>query len=181
MTVVTTIPSPVGPLTLAGEPLPGGGVALVSLSMAAQRHEPAVDSAWTVDPAPFAEVVRQLGEYFAGSRRAFDLPLAPAGTPFQQAVWMALRAIPYGTTTTYGAIAAAVGRPTAGRAVGAAIGRNPIGIVVPCHRVVGSGGAITGYAGGIDRKVTLLALEGALSAERASGATAATVVDGDRR
>ena len=92
----------------------------------------------------------------------FDLPLDPAGTAFQLAVWEQLRTIPLGTTTTYGDIAARVGKPQASRAVGAAIGRNPIGIIVPCHRVVGSSGALTGYAGGMDRKIALLTLEGAL-------------------
>lgn len=98
----------------------------------------------------------QLREYFAGVRTRFDLPLAPRGTAFQRQVWETLRPIPYGATTSYGAVAASIGRPTASRAVGAANGRNPIAIVVPCHRVVGSTGALTGYGGGMDRKRWLL-------------------------
>lgn len=103
----------------------------------------------------------QLHAYLAGRRESFDLPLAPAGTPFQQEVWERLRAIPRGATTTYGEIAREVGRPRAAQAVGAAVGSNPISIVVPCHRVVGSTGALTGYAGGIETKRSLLLLEGA--------------------
>lgn len=108
------------------------------------------------DAAAAACAVAQLREYFAGARSEFDLPLAPRGTAFQRQVWEALRPIPHGTTTSYGAIAGSIGRPTASRAVGAANGRNPIAIVVPCHRVVGSTGALTGYGGGIDRKRWLL-------------------------
>ena len=105
---------------------------------------------------------RQLAQYLAGTRQAFDLPLdLSGGTPFQQAVWRALLAIPSGATTSYGALARALGSPTAVRAVGAAVGRNPISIVVPCHRVLGAGGALTGYAGGLARKQALLRLEGA--------------------
>lgn len=103
--------------------------------------------------------MRQLGEYFAGERRAFDLPLVQPGTPFQQEVWRALRRIPYGTTISYGQLAVSVGRPTAYRAVAAACRANAIGIIVPCHRVIGSSSALTGYAGGLDRKRRLLALE----------------------
>ena len=103
---------------------------------------------------------RQLTEYFAGDRHEFDLELAPGGTPFQQAVWRALRTIPFGATCSYSDIARRIGRPTAVRAVGAANGRNPIAIVVPCHRVIGRSGALTGYAGGLDRKRRLLEHEG---------------------
>ena len=106
--------------------------------------------------------VRQLTEYFAGTRQAFDLPLAARGTDFQRAVWDALSAIPAGETRDYAGIARAIGRPTAVRAVGAANGRNPISIVVPCHRVIGSDGSMTGFAGGLPAKGALLALEGAL-------------------
>ena len=102
------------------------------------------------------EPVRQLREYFAGERDEFDLPLAPRGTEFQRRVWEALRSIPTGVTTSYGAIAEAIGKPTASRAVGAANGKNPISIVVPCHRVIGSNGTLTGYGGGLDRKAWLL-------------------------
>ncbi len=106
------------------------------------------------------ETARQLGEYFAGSRRVFDLPLDPRGTPFQKRVWAALVSIPFGETRTYGEIAASLGCPTATRAVGAANGRNPISIVAPCHRVIGASGTLTGFAGGIDVKAKLLAIEG---------------------
>jgi methylated-DNA-[protein]-cysteine S-methyltransferase len=108
-----------------------------------------------------ATAVAQLDEYFAGTRRDFDLELAPQGTDFQLAVWDALRKIPYGETMSYGKMARAVGRPTAFRAVGQANGRNPIAIVVPCHRVIGSDQSLTGFGGGIDNKRVLLALEGA--------------------
>jgi methylated-DNA-[protein]-cysteine S-methyltransferase len=102
---------------------------------------------------------RQLGEYFAGNRNTFDLPLAAVGTPFQRRVWDALRKIPYGETISYGELARRVGQPTAARAVGLANGKNPISIVVPCHRVIGSSGKLIGYGGGLGRKQTLLALE----------------------
>ena len=105
------------------------------------------------------EAKRQVLEYFAGKRRNFDLPLAPKGTPFQQRVWQALRAIPYGQTRSYGQIAAAVGNPKAGRAVGGANHRNPISLVQPCHRVIGANGRLVGYGGGLDKKEALLALE----------------------
>ncbi|MDH4169733.1 MAG: methylated-DNA--[protein]-cysteine S-methyltransferase [Acidimicrobiia bacterium] len=101
----------------------------------------------------------QLGEYFAGERRSFDLPLAPAGTPFQRQAWAALRRIPFGETRTYAEQAAAIGRPTAARAIGAANGKNPLPVVVPCHRVIGADGSLTGFAGGVDTKRFLLDLE----------------------
>lgn len=101
----------------------------------------------------------QLAEYFRGKRTRFDLPLRPDGTAFQQSVWRALLKVPFGTTSTYGALAAAIGRPGAARAVGAAVGANPLAIVVPCHRIVGADGTLTGYAGGLARKAKLLALE----------------------
>jgi methylated-DNA-[protein]-cysteine S-methyltransferase len=153
--------SPIGPLLLVGERDGSGGVRLSGIFMEEHRHGPAVDPSWVEDPAAFREVMGQLDEYFAGSRATFDLALAPAGTPFQQRVWAELARIPAGTTVTYGELARRVGRPGAARAVGAAVGRNPVSIVVPCHRVVGSDGALTGYAGGIARKAFLLALEGA--------------------
>ena len=106
-----------------------------------------------------ADAARQLREYFGGRRRGFDLPLDPSGTPFQQAVWRALRTIPYGQTRSYAQIARQIGRPSAARAVGAANGRNPVSIVVPCHRVIGAGGKLTGFAGGLKIKAQLLALE----------------------
>ena len=151
--VTRTIPSPVGPLLLVGD-----GARLSGLFMANQRHHPVIESP-TEDPEAFPEAVAQLGEWFAGERRDFDLDLAPRGSAFQREVWDVLRLISFGHTMTYGEVAAKVGRPGSARAIGAAIGRNPIGIVVPCHRVVGASGALTGYAGGLDRKQWLLGLE----------------------
>jgi methylated-DNA-[protein]-cysteine S-methyltransferase len=110
-------------------------------------------------PPVLRQAVEELREYFAGERREFTLPLAPAGTPFQQQVWAALREIPYGATCSYGRIAGRIGRPKACRAVGMANNRNPIAIVVPCHRVVGASGALVGYAAGLEVKEKLLALE----------------------
>jgi len=151
----TVIDSPYGPLTLVAE---GGD--LLCLYMEDQRHRPDQSAFGVLVPepteAPFAETVRQLEEYFAGLRDTFDLPLRPQGTPFQQRVWAALREIPCGETWTYGELAAHIGSPTAARAVGLANGKNPIGVIVPCHRVVGSDGSLTGYGGGLDRKQALL-------------------------
>lgn len=112
------------------------------------------------DPEAARPAVEELRAYFAGERSDFDLPLAPKGTPFQQDVWRALLEIPFGATASYGAIARRIGRPSGPRAVGAATGRNPISIIVPCHRVVGASGSLTGYGGGLDRKAWLLAHEG---------------------
>ncbi len=117
------------------------------------------DPEWKEDASPFARIIEQLNEYFAGRLKAFTVPLAPQGTAFQMAVWQALRDIPYGETTSYGEIAARIGNPKASRAVGAANGKNPIPIVVPCHRVIGSTGSMTGFGGGIPIKEQLLALE----------------------
>lgn len=117
------------------------------------------DSADPASRAVLACACRQIDEYFAGVRRDFDLPLALQGTPFQRLVWQALLAIPYGVTTSYAAIARDIRRPAAVRAVGAAVGRNPVSVIVPCHRVLGSNGSLTGYAGGLWRKVRLLAIE----------------------
>jgi methylated-DNA-[protein]-cysteine S-methyltransferase len=144
-----TIESPLGELLLVGD-----GRALTGVHM---DGAPAAD--WERDHAALREAADQLRAYFAGELREFDLPLAPHGTPFQQVVWAALREIPYGETITYAELAAAVGRAGAARAVGAANGRNPISIVVPCHRVIGTGGALTGYGGGLRRKRLLLDLE----------------------
>ena len=119
---------------------------------------PAVGQAGDLPPV-LRQAVEELREYFAGERREFTLPLAPAGTPFQQQVWAALREIPYGATCSYGRIAGRIGRPKACRAVGMANNRNPIAIVVPCHRVVGASGALVGYAAGLEVKEKLLALE----------------------
>jgi methylated-DNA-[protein]-cysteine S-methyltransferase len=125
---------------------------------------PAPGADWTHDERPFVELRRQLDAYFAGELETFDLELAPHGTPFQRRVWDALRAIPYGATKSYGEIAHAVGQPDAARAVGGANNRNPIAIVVPCHRVIGASGSLTGYGGGLDRKRLLLELEAGMPA-----------------
>lgn len=118
-----------------------------------------------VDPARCAEALAQVAAYFAGERRDFDLPLAPVGTPFQQQVWTALQAIPFGATTSYGALAAQLGQPGGAQAVGRANAANPLPVVVPCHRVIGADGSLTGFLGGLDRKAALLRLEGALPAD----------------
>lgn len=147
--------SPVGELLLTGD-----GEALSGLFMLPDaKYVPAIGADWIRDDTAFDAVRTQLDEYFAGDRRTFGVPLAPRGTPFQRAVWRRLTTIPYGRTLSYGAMAAALGTPTASRAVGAANGRNPISIIVPCHRVIASNGALTGYAGGLDKKRRLLALE----------------------
>jgi methylated-DNA-[protein]-cysteine S-methyltransferase len=127
-------------------------------------HTSARDSSWVRDERALAPLRLQLEEYFAGERREFELDLAPSGTPFQLSVWRALCAIPYGETASYGEIAAAVGQPGAARAVGGANNRNPIAIVVPCHRVIGASGSLTGYGGGLPRKRQLLALEAGVPA-----------------
>lgn len=151
-----TVPSPVGPLLLVA----GDDDALRGVYLPGHRGGPAAAPGRADDGGVLRETAVQLGEYFAGARRSFDLPLATAGSPLQEQVWAALRAIPYGMTTTYGRIAATLGiGPGAARAVGTANGRNPLSIVVPCHRVVGASGALTGYAGGLEAKRTLLAHE----------------------
>ena len=158
----TTHPSPIGPLTLVAD----GDGAVTHLLMADQRHRPVRDPAWVEDRASFADATAQLDAYFAGELRTFDLDINPSGTEFQRDVWAALRLIPYGATATYGDLARRVGRPQAVRAVGLANGRNPISIVVPCHRVIGADGSLTGYGGGLHRKRALLELEGALEPVR---------------
>ncbi|NUP52650.1 MAG: methylated-DNA--[protein]-cysteine S-methyltransferase [Catenulispora sp.] len=163
MTVHTTIDSPLGPLLLIGEQT-GDGFLLTSLSMSGQRSAPAVRETWSSDAEPFADVIGQLREYFAGTRTEFELSYAAAGSEFQRLVWDALDSIPYGTTTTYGALATQLGLPRDRvQALGAAIGANPLLIVRPCHRVVGADGSMRGYAGGVDRKQELLSLEGAIA------------------
>lgn len=149
-----TIASPVGPLTLVAS-----AEALTAIRFGSQIPPGCVRCTEADAPPLLLRAARELAEYFAGSRRDFTLPLAPRGTPFQQAVWKALRTIPCGETRTYGQIAALIGRPRACRAVGMANHRNPLAIVVPCHRVVGSGGSLTGYAAGLPVKEFLLALE----------------------
>ncbi len=162
MDVYTTMESPVGELLLIGRPSPGG-VTLTSVSMTGQRYAPEVRDGWRRDPAAFAEITRQLTEYFAGERREFSLDLDPRGTEFQQRVWRALDSVPYGTTISYGQLAAQLGVSRDRiQALGAAIGANPLAIIRPCHRVIGSDGGMRGYAGGVERKQQLLVHEGAL-------------------
>ncbi|MGI9324573.1 MAG: methylated-DNA--[protein]-cysteine S-methyltransferase [Pseudomonadales bacterium] len=149
-----TMESPVGPLLLAGS---HAGLRLIGFSQGSMARTP--DPDWSHVPTAFADAQTQLSEYFEGSRRTFDLTLDPAGTAFQQAVWQALLTIPYGETRSYLEVAKAVGKPKAVRAVGSANGRNPLPIVVPCHRVIGSDGSLTGFGGGLENKKLLLALE----------------------
>jgi methylated-DNA-[protein]-cysteine S-methyltransferase len=146
--------SPIGPLTLAGN-----GSTLMHLRMVDQTHEPDRAGWEPAEPDAFADVVTQLDEYFAGTLTEFDVDLKSDGTEFQRRVWAALQTIPYGETRSYGQIAEQIGSPAAARAVGLANGRNPISIIVPCHRVIGSSGGLTGYGGGIERKRALLELE----------------------
>lgn len=158
LTVVTAWQGPLGAMTLAATPRGLSGVWFDG-----QRHGPDTCT-WRRDPAhPVLQAaIQQLGEYFAGQRTAFDVPLdLHGGTPFQQQVWRALCGIAPGATTSYGGLSAAIGKPAAVRALGAAVGRNPVSIVVPCHRVLGADGSLTGYAGGLERKTALLLLEGA--------------------
>ncbi|ONG50883.1 cysteine methyltransferase [Pseudoroseomonas deserti] len=150
-----TIASPVGPLTLYATDTalhailwPGENPRRIRLAEAVDAPSPVLD-----------DTIRQLNQYFAGTRQSFDLPLAENGTPFQRSHWAALRAIPYGETRSYAALASQAGKPGASRAIGAANGRNPISIVTPCHRAIGSSGALTGFAGGLDAKRWLLDLE----------------------
>jgi methylated-DNA-[protein]-cysteine S-methyltransferase len=146
--------SPIGQLLLAGDE---EGLREVRFLDAPGAERP--DPGWQEDAAALAEPIRQLREYFAGKRLAFDLPLAPEGTAFQQRVWEQLAAIPPGRTATYGEVASALGRPGGARAVGLACGRNPLPIVIPCHRVIGSDGKLTGFGGGLRAKERLLAHE----------------------
>lgn len=152
--VHTVVDSPIGPLTLVW-----ADGALVGLSMDVTEGGPRPEVLGRPDRGPFSAVTRQLAEYFAGERTEFDLPLRPAGTDFQRTVWKALIEIPYGETISYGEVAVRIGRPGASRAVGLANGRNPIAVIVPCHRVIGSTGVLTGYGGGLERKRLLLDLE----------------------
>ncbi|NGO06786.1 methylated-DNA--[protein]-cysteine S-methyltransferase [Streptomyces sp. HC44] len=165
MPTYTTIHSPLGELLLVGEEsaTAPGGIALASLSVPGQKNAPVVGKDWRRDDAAFGEAARQLSTYFAGQLHAFELEFADTGTEFQRRVWRALEDIPYGATTTYGALAERLGAPRAEvRALGAAIGANPLLVVRPCHRVIGADGSMRGYAGGVERKVQLLTLEGAL-------------------
>ncbi len=144
----------IGDLLLAGD---DEGLTLVSFPEGSMRREPEPD--WIYSEKPFAEAKRQFDAYFAGTLKAFDLPLKPTGTEFQLAVLDELTKIPYGTTASYADIARRIGRPKAVRAVGAANGRNPLPIIIPCHRVIGSGGKLTGFGGGLPTKEALLRLE----------------------
>ena len=166
--VQTTFQSPLGPMTIAAT-----SKGLAGLWFAGQRHLPpeleaptlASAKSWPFDASHpiLKKTITQLAEYFAGKRDQFELPLdLRGGTEFQQAVWQALLAIPQGETASYGQVSQRIGKPAAVRAVGAAVGRNPVSIIVPCHRVVGADGSLTGYAGGLDRKTALLKLESAL-------------------
>lgn len=146
--------TPIGDLLLAGD---DHGLSLVGFPQGSMRREP--ESEWIYSEKPFTEARAQLTAYFAGARKEFDLPLQPTGTEFQLQVLSELQKIPYGTTTSYGDIAKRIGRPKAVRAVGAANGRNPIPIIIPCHRVVGSSGDLTGFGGGLPTKEALLRLE----------------------
>jgi methylated-DNA-[protein]-cysteine S-methyltransferase len=139
------------------------GGALTGLYYEGERHAPAIGADWVedADAAPLDECRRQVGEYLEGKRRAFDLELAPEGSEFQRRVWIEIARIPYGETVTYAELALRAGAPGSARAAGAATGRNPLSIVVPCHRVVGSDGSLTGYAGGVPRKKRLLEIEDA--------------------
>jgi methylated-DNA-[protein]-cysteine S-methyltransferase len=152
------IASPLGDILAAAE-----SGALIGLWFEGQKYYPAIPEDWRENAASpaIARCRKQLDEYFAGKRDRFDLPLAPRGTAYQQRIWREIAAIPFGETLSYAELAKRAGNADAARAAGAATGRNPVSIVIPCHRVVGSGGALTGYAGGLERKTRLLGLEGA--------------------
>jgi methylated-DNA-[protein]-cysteine S-methyltransferase len=154
MNYYTTFDSPIDELLLVGD-----GEALARLHMVGSRHPVEVNPAWRRDDDAFSDVRVQLDEYFAGERREFSIPLAMVGGEFELRVWDALQSIPYGETASYGEIAAEIGSPGAARAVGLANGRNPIAVIVPCHRVIGADGSLTGYGGGLERKRLLLELE----------------------
>ena len=162
MTVCTTMTSPLGDLVLVGEEIEDE-TTLTSLSMPGQRNAPAMRPGWRVDAEPFTEIIRQLAAYFAAELTQFDIRFTSSGTDFQQRIWHALEEIPYGATTTYGALTQQLGLPRERiQAVAAAIGANPLLLVRPCHRVIGADGSMRGYAAGADRKVRLLTHEGAL-------------------
>jgi methylated-DNA-[protein]-cysteine S-methyltransferase len=150
----TQIESPLGPLLLAAD-----DAGLRQILFVNGRHPARPESSWKEDRVPLNDAIRQLHAYFGGELEKFDLPLAPEGTPFQLGVWLSLCDIPYGETISYGELAGRIGNPKASRAVGLANGSNPIPIVIPCHRVVGSNGKLTGYGGGLPIKEKLLALE----------------------
>ena len=151
------VASPVGELTLVASSV---GLVAVLWPQEPPGRVPLASASYDETDPTLQRAAAQLAEYFAGSRRDFDLPLDPQGTTFQKAVWQGLRRIPYGTTRSYGQLAQELGNPTASRAVGAANGRNPLSIIVPCHRVIGANGTLTGFAGGLEAKRLLLQLEG---------------------
>jgi methylated-DNA-[protein]-cysteine S-methyltransferase len=153
-TLTTTIDSPIGPLLLSASE-----GSLTGVQMQNQRHFRELPDGAVHDDEWFADVVTQLDAYFAGDLREFDVPLNLVGTDFQRRVWTQLQAIPYGETISYGELAARVGNANASRAVGLANGKNPVSIIVPCHRVIGADGSLTGYGGGLERKTWLLAHE----------------------
>lgn len=159
MTRYTTFDSPLGQILLVSD-----GSLLTGAYFSGQKYEPVPGPGWRPDPdlRIFQDASLQLHEYFAGRRRRFDIPLHLLGTPFQLKVWNALMEIPLGSTVSYGELGGRIKRKDAVRAVGAAVGRNPVSIIVPCHRVIGSGGSLTGYAGGLERKRALLDLEEAV-------------------
>jgi methylated-DNA-[protein]-cysteine S-methyltransferase len=152
--IFTTLDSPIGELLLAGD-----GGALHHLSMQHGRRRLTINPTWQRDDNAFAEVSDQLTAYFNGERQSFDVELSLDGNPFEKRVWDELLTIPYGETASYGQIAKRVGAPDAARAVGLANGRNPVAVIVPCHRVIGADGSLTGYGGGLERKRLLLDLE----------------------
>jgi methylated-DNA-[protein]-cysteine S-methyltransferase len=154
------MPSPIGPLLLVG-----GIDLLEGIYFQGGPHPWTVPQGWPADPVPFQSLARQLEEYFDGRRRRFDVALASHGTEFERAVWGAMRAIPFGTTASYGSLAARIGRPRAARAVGRASGANPWPIVVPCHRVLGSDQSLTGFGGGLEIKRRLLRHEASALAD----------------
>jgi len=160
------IDTPVGTLLLAGD-----AEHLKKVHFQAGPHRQRPDPGWSADPRPFAALIAQLEEYFAGRRRTFAVPLAPEGTPFQLTVWRALTAIPYGETVSYGELARRIGKPDAPRAVGLANGANPLPILVPCHRVIGADGSLTGFGGGLAIKSRLLTLEREVRGAEASNAS----------
>ncbi|MGH8372222.1 MAG: methylated-DNA--[protein]-cysteine S-methyltransferase [Gammaproteobacteria bacterium] len=151
------MPSPIGDLLLAGD---NEALHFVYFQGGVRPTKP--DQDWERSDKPFLETVRQLKAYFNGKLQRFDLPLAPEGTEFQMRVWQTLRSIPYGETWSYGELARRIRKPTASRAVGAANGQNPIPVIIPCHRVIGANGSLTGFGGGLPIKQKLLALEGSL-------------------
>jgi methylated-DNA-[protein]-cysteine S-methyltransferase len=159
--IYTILDSPVGALALTSN-----GEAITGLFMEKYKGEPFSIGDWTRDDGLFREAADQLRAYFAGELTEFDLPVATGGAPFQRRVWAELQKIPYGSTISYGELARRIGNPKASRAVGSANGDNPISIIIPCHRVIGSNGKLTGYGGGIERKKFLLEFEAETSAKR---------------